>query len=145
MKEFIEQQIINAIKGLLTGRVNEILSNYDLLTPIIEFGKYSKNINPIITLNSCEMTDKERIIRIEAYSLTISFTVEENEDSEIFCYGFAHAIEKAINEDPTLGGVVNSVTVTGKKYIPPKVANCGMEWETIVSLRVTVEGVENAS
>jgi len=139
MEKFIEQRIIEAVKNLLSGRVNEILNNYDLLAPIIEFGNYTKAVFPVITLNSCETTEKERIIRLDAYSLSISFTVAESADSEIFCYAYCHVFNKALNENPTLGGVVDRAVVTSKKYTPPKVAGCGQGWEVVISLRVTVE------
>jgi len=140
MTVFIEQQIIEAVRMLLTEQVNKILSDWELLTPIIEFSKYSKAINPVVTIASCETTEKERIIRLDAYTLTISFNVFDSEDSEIFCYGYAHAINRAINENSTLGGVVDRAVVTNRKYTPPKVANCGMDWENVITLRVTVEG-----
>jgi len=141
---FIEQNILDAVKGLLTGRVNEIFSDWELLTPIIEFSKYSNAVKPVISLSSCETTEKERIIKQDAYSVSINFTVPDTPDSEIFCYGYAHAVCRAIDENPTLGGVAERVTVTGKKYVPPKVANCGMDWEVIITLRVTIEGTINA-
>jgi len=142
MEKFIEQRIIEAVKNLLTGRVNEIFSNYDVLTPIIEFGKYNSAVVPVITLNSCETTEKERIIRLDAYSLSITFSVPDSPDSEIFCYGYNHVFCKALNENPTLGGVVDRAVVTSKKYTPPKVAGCGQEWQVVITLRITVEGME---
>jgi len=90
MKDFIETRIINAVRELLAGRVNEIFSDYDILTPIIEFGKYAKAVNPVIALNSCETSEKERIIRLDAYSLSVTFSVPDSADSEIFCYGYCH-------------------------------------------------------
>ena len=36
-------------------------------------------------------------------------------------------------------GVADRVTITNKKYVPPKKANCGMDWELIISMRITVE------
>jgi len=139
MTVFIEQQILVAIRKLLTEQVNKILSEWELLTPIIEFSKYSRAVNPVIALNTCETTEKERIIRLDAYALTITFTVPESEDSEIFCYGYAHAICRAVNENQTLGGVVDRAVVTNKKYTPPKIAHCGMDWEVVISIRVTIE------
>jgi len=137
---YVEEAIIGAVKNLLTGRVIEIFNDYDLLTPIIEFGKYAKAVNPVIALNTCELTEKERIIRFDAYSLSITFTVPESPDSEIFCYGYNHAFCKAINENPTLSGIVDRAVVTSKKYTPPKTAGCGQEWQVVITLRITVEG-----
>jgi len=136
--DFIEVRILSAVKELLAGRVNEILSNYDVLTPVIEFGKYLKNVNPSIALNACETTEKERIVRVDAYALTITFSVPETEDSEIFCYGYNHAFCKALSENTTLGGIVERAIVTERKYTPPKVKGCGNDWEVVLKLRITV-------
>jgi hypothetical protein len=139
---FIEQQIISAVRGILSGRVNELLGDMELQIPNIEFSDYRGRtaVVPVINLTSCERTEKERIIKIDAYSLTITFNVPETTESELFCYAYGTAVCKAMGENPTLGGIVDSVTVTGKKYIPPKAQNCGQNWQLIISLRVTTEG-----
>jgi len=142
MSEFVEQKIIEAVKELLTGRVNEVLGNWQFMFGIFEDSEFKSNtsIVPVVKLSGCERTEKERIICINAYSLTISLTVPETADSEFFCYGYSSAISKALGENPTLGGIVNRAIVTDTKYIPPKVANCGQDWQVIITLRVTVEG-----
>jgi len=142
MREFVEKKIIEAVKELLTGKVNEVLGNWQFMFGIFEDSEFKSNtsIVPVVKLLGCERTEKERIICIDAYSLTISLSIPENADSEFFCYGYSSAISKALKENPTLGGVVNRAIVTDTKYIPPKVANCGQDWQVIISLRVTVEG-----
>jgi hypothetical protein len=139
---FIEQQIITAVRGILSGRVNELLGDMELQIPIIEFSDYRgrSSVVPVISLSSCERTEKERIIKIDAYSLTITFNVPETTESELFCYAYSTAVCKAMGENPTLGGIADSVTVTGKKYTQPKAQNCGQDWQLIISLRVTTEG-----
>jgi hypothetical protein len=141
MDDFIEQRIITAVRKLLTGRVNEILANWKFLIPVIEFGNIGGGYAtaPVITLSSCERTEKERIIRLDAYSLTISFSLQEHPDGELYCYGYAHAAGKALGEDVTLGGVADRAVISGTKYVPPKKANCGVGWGVVISLRVTVE------
>jgi hypothetical protein len=142
--DFIEQRIINAVRGLITGKVNEILNNWNFLIPLFEFSDYkgSTAITPVISLSSCEKTEKERIIQLDTYSMTITITLPEYFDNELYCYGYAHAFEKALCEDVTLGGVVEKAVITNKKYIPPKKPNCGMEWELFISLRIIVEGMK---
>ena len=139
--DFIEQRIILAVRFLLTGRVNEILREEEFDIPIIEFGDYGSGyaVSPVITLSSCERTEKERIIRLNAYSLTISFELAETFESECQCYAYASAVCMALKENPTLDGVVDRATITGEKYSPPKVRNCGQKWGVIISLRITVE------
>jgi hypothetical protein len=43
MTDFIEQQIIDAVRKLLTGRVNEKLNDYNFFFPLLEFSNYSGN------------------------------------------------------------------------------------------------------
>jgi hypothetical protein len=144
---FIEQRIIEAIRGLLTGRVNEILGKWEFLVPVIEFSSFANRhtVVPAVTLVSCERTEKERIIRLDAYTLTISFTLPETQETELYCYGYAAAVCKAIGENPTLGGIVDRAVVSGKKYSQPKKPGCGVDWEMVIALRVTVEEIGNAS
>jgi len=143
---FIEQRIIEAIRGLLKGRVNEILSEWEFLIPVIEFSNFANKhtVVPAVSLVSCERTEKERIIRLDAYSLSISFTLPETQETELYCYGYAAAVCKAIGENPTLGGVVDRAVISGKKYSQPKKPGCGEDWETVIALRITVEGMGNA-
>ena len=140
---FIEEAIVGAIKRLITGRVNEILNNWNFVVPLFEFSDYkgSTAITPVITLSSCEQTEKERIIKLDTYSMTISISTPENIESELYLYGYSHAFEKALREDVTLGGFVEKAVVINKKYLPPKKPNCGMELELIINLRITVENM----
>jgi hypothetical protein len=146
MKDFIEQRIIEAVRKLLTERVNEILRGWEFLIPIIEFGNigYNYATAPVIALNTCERTEKERIIRLDAYLLTISFTLREHEDGELYSYGYATAFAKALGEDVTMGGVVDRAVISRKKYVPPKHPKCGEEWGVVISVRLTIEGMNNA-
>ena len=142
MNDFVETRIIAAIRKLLTGRVNELLRDYEFHIPIIEFGSYGCGYGavPVVALSSCEKSEKERIIRLDAYSITITFTVSESFESENQCYGYCAAVTQALKERPTLDGAVDRVVVTGTKYTPPKKPGCGDGWGVALTLRVTVEG-----
>jgi len=144
MNDFIELQIIEAVKKLLTVNVNEIIEKWNFFLPLVEISSYSGGsaIVPVITLSSCEQTEKERIIKIDSYSLTISFSIPETSDSELYCYAYSNAFDKALSLDKTLGGIAECATITNRKYNPPKKSNCGMEWELILSLRITVEAMK---
>ena len=67
--DFIEQRIIEAVRGLLSGRVNEIFSNWEFVAPVIEFSNIGNlyAVAPVVSLSGCERTEKERIIRQDAY------------------------------------------------------------------------------
>jgi hypothetical protein len=53
-------------------------------------------------------------------------------------------VAAALEENSTLGGVVDRVELTGKKYVPPKQGGTGGDWGLVLSLRITVEEVSNA-
>jgi len=140
---FIEQRIIAAVRKLLTGKVNDVLRNLEFQIPIIEFGIF-RGVNviaPLISISSCEQTEKERIVKQDIYSVSVTFPVLETVESEMFCFAYAEAFNRALVDDVTLGGVVDLAVVTSKKYVPPKKAGCGMDWEVVITLRITVEGL----
>ena len=147
MKEFIEQRIITAVKKLMIGRVNEIFSNWDMIIPIIDFGSFKTKyvVAPVVSLSGCERTEKERIINQDAYSVSIRFTLQEHEDGELFCYGYAYAFEKALKENVILGGIADRAVITDKKYFPPKKPHCGEGWGVEINMRIIVEGIGNES
>jgi hypothetical protein len=139
---FIEETILNSVKTLLTGRVNELLGETEYPIPPVEFGNYrgGSAIVPVIGLSTCERSEKERIIRLDAYSLTITFSLPETPGSEVCAYAYAAAVDRALGEDPALGGAVSRAVLTRKKYAPPKQSGTGGDWEVILTLRLTVEG-----
>jgi hypothetical protein len=138
---FIEENIINSLKSLLAGRVNELLRETEYTIPSIEFGSYRGGsvAVPVISLSTCERTEKERIIRVDAYTLTISFCIPEHPAGERYCYAYASSVATALKENPTLGGVADRVELTGKKYVPPKQSETGGEWGLILTLRIIIE------
>jgi hypothetical protein len=148
---FIEEIVINSLKSLLAGRVNELLGETEYPIPPIEFDKYRGGsavagvCSPVITLSACEQSEKERIIRLDVYTLTVTFTVPEylsdqRSVGEQNCYAYASSVTTALGEDPTLGGIADRAELTGKKYAPPKQSGTGGDWEVMLTLRVTVEG-----
>ena len=141
MKDLIEPRIIEAVRKLLCGRVNELLGEMECIVPLIEFSNYRGGavISPVIALSSCEQSEKERIIRLEAYSLAITLSLPESPENELLCYAYAGAVTRAFYDDPTLGGLVDRVVITGKKYVQPKKPNCGEGWGLVISLRITTE------
>jgi len=140
---YTEEAITGAVKKLLTGKVNDVLRGLEFKIPIIEFGIFRGDtvIAPVVSLSSCEQTEKERIIKQDTYSLTITFPILDTVESELYCYAYAAAFQKALCEDVTLGGAADRAVITNRKYIPPKKADCGMEWETIITLRITLENL----
>jgi hypothetical protein len=143
---FIEEIIINSLKSLLTGPVNELLGETEYPIPPIEFGNYrggsgvAGTCSPVISLSTCEQNEKERIIRLDAYTLTVTFTVPEWPGGERNCYAYASTVATALRNDPTLGGAVDRAVLAGKKYVPPKQSGTGGDWTVVLTVRLTVEG-----
>jgi hypothetical protein len=94
---------------------------------------------PVLSLSGCERTEKERVIRVDAYSVVITFVLPETPESELFCYAYAGAVDRALREDPTLGGTADYALLVKKEYKAPKRPGTGEAWELVLSLRVTVE------
>ena len=143
---FVEEKIIGAVKGLLAGRVNDILNEAQFMIPVILFDNFGSGytVAPAISLTGCERTEKERIIQLDSYTLTINFTLPESPESELHCYAYSAAVGQAVNDNPTLGGVVDRAVITAKKYISPKKPHCGEGWAVVITLRLTIEGTGNA-
>jgi hypothetical protein len=142
LKNFIEQRIIEAVRGLLTGRVNEVLRKGEFAVPAIELGNEGCDyaVYPAVILSTCERTEKERIIWLDTYLVTVSLSLPDTPESELRCYAYSGAVSRAIYENPTLSGIAERVVITGRKYISPKKVNCGDGWELFITLRVTVRG-----
>jgi hypothetical protein len=138
---FIEEILLNSLKKLLSGRVNELLGETEYPIPPIEFGNYrgGSAVSPVITLSACEQSEKERIVRLNTYTLTVVFTVPEWPDGERNCYAYASSVATALNENPTLGGAASRAVLTGKKYVPPKQSGTGGEWEVELKIHVLIE------
>ena len=143
--DLIEIQILEKIRKLLTERVNEILEQRQFLMPLFELSEFKGRLAvvPVIALTNCERTEKERIIQQDVYSMTVNFSVPETSESELYCYAYSSAVCRAIGENSTLGGIVDRIAIIGKKVLPPKKLNCGMDWEVTINLRITVEEMNN--
>jgi hypothetical protein len=131
---FTEEKLLNSVKKLLSGRVNELLRETEYPIPPIEFGSYRGGsvVVPAISLSTCERTEKERIVRLDAYTLTVAFAVPEwpsdqRSVGERNCYAYAATVASALRDNPTLGGVVGRAELTRKKYVPPKQSGTGGE------------------
>jgi hypothetical protein len=138
---FIEEILLNSVKKLLSKRVNELLEETEYPIPPVEFGNYrgGSAVVPVIRLSTCERSEKERIVRLDAYTLTITFTVPEWPGGERNCYAYALSVSTALRENPTLGGIADRAELTGKKYVPPKQSGTGGDWELELKIHVLVE------
>jgi hypothetical protein len=138
---FIEEELLGCFFRILDDRVNNSLEELELKVPRLEVGGGAVRgaVYPDVFLYECERTEKERIIRIDAYSASITFPVPDRGEADVYCYAYAAAFEKALDADPTFGGMVNRAVLTGKKYIRPKKPGCGEEWKLVLTVRVTVE------
>jgi hypothetical protein len=140
---FIEEEITGCFFRLLDEQVNYFLRELELTLPPLDVGGTPGGdaVYPDIFISECERTEKERIIRIDAYTVTITFPVPESEFADLYCYAYASAFDKALGFNPTLGDIVSRAVMTGKKYIRPKKPNCGEEWKLVIAVRATVETI----
>jgi hypothetical protein len=143
---FIEEEIDGCFYRLLDEQVNSFLREMELAVPSLDVGGKPGGdaVCPDVYISECERAEKERIIRIDTYSVTITFPVPEGEFSDLHCYAYASASEKALEANPTLGGMASRAVPAGKKYIRPKKPGCGEEWKLVLSVHVTVERVLHA-
>ena len=143
MQDFIELQIVSAVRELLSGKVNELLGDLQFYIPLVEFGNYTGPdvVVPVVAISSCERSEKERIIRVDAYTVSITFSLPDMEESEFNCYAYSAVVGKALELNPTLGGIADRVAVSGKKFVEPKKQGCGEGWQLVITLRITVEGI----
>ena len=139
MKKFVEKEIINAIRKLLTCQVNEVLGAMEWNIPLFEISEYRGSIVvvPMILLKKCERTEKERIIKLDTYSVQIKFNVLDFPESENNCYAYSYAISKIIDENPTLNEIVTKAEITSKEIIHPKVKSD--YWEIVVYIKIVNE------
>jgi hypothetical protein len=146
---YMEENIINSLKSLLSGRVNELLGEVEFLIPPVEFthkpngGYYATT--PELAISTFERSEKDRIVLLDAYKVTITFTMPEQSDrrsaGERNCYAYAGAIDRALRDDSTLGGIVDNALLVKKDYKGPKRPGTGEGWEAVLTLRVTAEGL----
>jgi hypothetical protein len=144
---FIEEEIEGRLLRLLDESVHDFLQEMELKAPPLDVcGKPGGDaVIPDVFLSECERTEKERIIRMDAYSVSVTFPVPDSVEADVYCYAYAAAFEKALDLNPTLGDIVSRAVLTGKKYIRPKKPGCGEKWKLVLKLRVTVEKVHHAS
>ncbi|GHV93419.1 hypothetical protein AGMMS50268_39220 [Spirochaetia bacterium] len=141
MSDFIEQKILSAIESLLTGRVNELLGEAEFQIAPLEFNAPAGVgvVEPVLRLTECERSEKERIVRLDSYALTVTLQVPEGPYGGRDAYAYGAVISRAVAENCTLGGVADRAVMTGKKYVPPKTPHCGEGWQVVITLRITVE------
>jgi hypothetical protein len=141
---FIEEIISNSVKTLLTGRVNELLAEAEFLIPPIEFTHKSNGgyyaVTPELGISTCERSEKDRMVLLDAYQVTVTFAAHEP-CGERNCYAYAASVDRALREDPTLGGAADYALLVKKDYRGPKCSGMGEGWEAVLTLRVTVEGI----
>jgi hypothetical protein len=148
MNGLIEQKILSAVENLLTGRVNELLGEVEFQIAPLEFSdRWSAApagvgaLAPVLRLSECERSEKERIVRLDAYSLTVTLQVPERPYGGRDAYAYGAAIGRAVAENCTLGGVADRAVLTGKKYVQPKTPHCREGWQVVITLRITIEGL----
>ena len=132
----IEEKIEGAVWVLLLDGVNDFLGSIDDDVPLVErnTGGFAARRSPraVVEFAAAERTEKERIVRLDAYTVKVLFDAPES-----FCYRYAYALDKAVEANSTLGGLAERVLFEKRTY--KKTPNGG--FEAVFTLRITVEGM----
>jgi len=143
----MEVKIRGAVRALLVDDVNGLLDGLGFHVPSLELGDSGgrEAVVPLVSLAASERTEKERIVRVNAYSVEIQIPVDDLRewDGETLAYCYGAAIERAVGVDNSLGGIVDRAVITKMEYVRPKRRYCGDHWIVAARLRVTVEGLKN--
>ena len=144
----IELEVVRAVERLLAVDVNRLIETAPIEMPLIEFGDYQgrDRVRPEILILHVERTVKERILLADTFALSITIPVMDLPmyDAETMVYLYGSATTKTIRENPTLGGIVDNVSVARSEFAKPNARHCGDYWLNTTLLRVTVEGGANA-
>jgi hypothetical protein len=116
------------------------LGEFEVDIPLFEIdcsrrlGSYG--VWPDIEVIECELSDKERVIKLEAYALKIALQIHHLSEKK-HLYFYAYALDKAIADDPTFGGVADRVSIVHKKYNQKSAG----DWEIIITVKATLEQI----
>ncbi|GHV63927.1 hypothetical protein AGMMS49587_15260 [Spirochaetia bacterium] len=144
---FTEEAILSAARNMLTGAVNEYLAELEIKAPLVEFGPNlapgylgRESVTPLLKLETGERSEKDRIVRLDVYVFSVTFYSPERE-GELLSYAFGAALEKALEDDPTMGGVVDRAALAAKSYKEPSHRGTGEDWTAVFKIRLTIEGI----
>lgn len=146
-----EEAILIAARALLTGEVNAILAHIEeeeadeVRCPNLEVpsGFSAPPARPghyDLSIAQAETEEKDRIVKVSRYALTVSVEASGRFPA-MQCYRYAAAVERALQENPTLGGVASYVSVTRKNYVFPKVPEGGEPHRLTLTVTVCREAV----
>jgi hypothetical protein len=146
-----EEAILAAARELLAGEVNDILAHIEeeeadeVRCPNLEvpsgFGAPPDRPGHFdLSIAQAETEEKDRIVKVSRYALTISVEASGRFPA-IQCYRYAAAVERAVRENPTLGGVASYASVNRKTYAFPKVPEGGEPHRLTLTLTVCRESV----
>jgi hypothetical protein len=89
-----------------------------------------------LLIAAAERTEKERIVRLDAYTVKITFNAAAS-----FCYRYAYALDKAIEADWTLGGLAERVSFEKRVYKKTFDGRGNPACEAVFTLRITAEAL----
>ena len=144
---FIEEAMIEAVKGLLLVGVNELLGTLDEPVSMVNFNKNSPNdvLMPIISASPCEQTKKERLAHLEEYNVHITIPIRDSRDGFFYSWTYFCVLSKVFTDNRTLGGIVVCTEITERRIRPPVKKYNRDKWEVIYTLRATVDRTVYAS
>jgi hypothetical protein len=144
-----EEAILSAAYALFTAEVNTALTQIEeeeadeVRCPYLEahtgFGVKPDCPGSFkLSIADAETEEKDRIVKVNRYALCATIAAS-GRDADRQCYRYGAAVERALRESPTLGGIASYSTLTRKVYTFPKIAESGEPYRLTLTIAVTVE------
>jgi hypothetical protein len=111
----VEERILEVVWEVLTRRVNFYLGEMDAVVPFLEregggvYGRFG--VRPVVALDDCESSEKERVLLVDAYTVSVDIKAPERD-----CWFYTHALRCALREDLTLNGIAAEVKFKRTTY-----------------------------
>jgi hypothetical protein len=146
-----EEAILSAACALFTAEVNMVLAQIEeeeadgVRCPNLEahtgFGvQHDRSGSFKLSIADAETEEKDRIVKVSRYALCAVIEAS-GRDADRQCYRYGAAVERALRESPTLGGIASYCTITRKVYTFPKIAESGEPHRLTLTIIVTVEEI----
>jgi hypothetical protein len=132
----IEEKILGGVLELLLTGVNGVLAEIDDDVPPVERPGAARPCRCAVELAAAERTEKERIVRLDAYAVKVTFY-----GSEADCYRYGYALNKAVEADWTLGALAESVCFERKVYKKTAGGVKADGCEAVFSLKIIIEAL----
>ena len=137
---FIEEAMVEAVKGIMLVGVNDLLGTIEEPVPMINFNEQNTDdvLTPVISVSISEQTNQELLAHLKAYKVYITIPIRDNNDGFFYSWTCYCALCRIFTDNHTLGGVVDKAEITERRMKPPVKKYNREKWEVCLTLRATV-------